>query len=125
MNVYNDPETYARLQHQLLINIARAIQLSVQSCGVKAPDLREFIESATSGVAHAIDEIDVFDGNPLPIRPHVCFGGMGLEDDALLSGGAAITMQSAVPYAVDDLFSGSTQLRIIADLWDVLRCFLR
>ncbi len=104
MNLVDDPERYARLQLQVLVNLARVARDCLRRQGLPDETLREAVEELTSQLASTLDEHDVFDGTVLPIRPHLCFGGMGLGKDEVLFGGGAITMSAAVPMAVDELF---------------------
>ena len=94
---------YARLQHQVLLNIARGVRHELRRFGLAEHEIQGLTEELTFAAALAVEGLDVFDGSVLPVQPHVCFAGMGIGKD-LLTGGGNPKMHEQARYAAEELF---------------------
>ena len=102
MKAIDNPEQFTRLQHQVLLLLARSVRDTLSRQGIIGEELRELVADLTASVAFAFDGCEVFDASVLPFRPKICFSGMELEKGTLLFGGGAIVMHQAAHFAAEE-----------------------
>ena len=104
MDFVADGAKYARLQHQLLLAMARSIRDELRNSTLSPDEVRELTERVTSAAAFAVDSCDHFDGSVLPVRAYVSFAGMGIGDDKVVVRDGNPGMDELASYAVEELY---------------------